>query len=337
MTEVRDMFIIRPPRLNWVDPSADDKQQEASPGVGSVHDLDLADLWDQNRRVIAKRWTGTPFVDELLDVASEEFARSVSSFDEWCRKTGNEPSEKLFAHYALKGARWATLDYWTSVLKRDLRDVRVEEFEEDGFSPAEAVFTQLRVKDPDLTLLRTIAPQIPVVLNRNQRFVLALLVWEELSLTAAAKLMGYSVSGLSVTAKDAAIKILAVALNELTAYPELVVTSRKTRTPLPLAFIEYIDGHYRTAPDVWLEAVEADYMRDVSYMVEILDRAHGNGPKRGTGNHGFERTITDEQHQEIIQRRAAGESQQSIADDMGLTRMVIRRAEQRDHRERQQR
>lgn len=334
MTAIRDVAEIRPPRLGRVKEGVRHEWADDSPDVETVHDLDLATLWEISQRVTARSWAGKPYCPDMLNLASETFVHGVNNFDGWCLDKGLKPNRVLFASYMNRSIHFATLKYWRKVIKPELDDVHIDEYSVDGGS-AESVFTELRTRSDDRSLLRSIVPQARALFSRRERFILALLVWEELPLTRAAKLMEMNRGTFDSVAKTASVKLLQIAHNELSDEFTQVLATRKWKTPLPISFIEHVVDRYGMPPDAWLDHVEIDYTLDPSYIAEIFDRAHGKAPRRG--NLGtWKPSIDEEQHNEIIERRAAGETQKGIAEAMGLTRKIVENAEAREHKKRQQ-
>jgi hypothetical protein len=85
--------------------------------------------------------------------------------------------------------------------------------------------------------------------------------------------------------------------------------------------VAYIRGQYGCNIATYLEFVRVHYRADVSYVVEILDRANGRGPHRGKG--GNYRKLSEEQTEEIIRRLWAGENHGDIAEHYGVSREAI--------------
>lgn len=276
-------------------------------------DIDLEKLWRISQAHTASRFRGHPYLDELLSEASESFVKFANEFDDLCERHGySSPDNALFYTLVKRRIGWDCLQY----LER--RAPRGEEGVEDQFGQPRSV---LRIFNPDSLLHHQLADYV-ATLHLRERLYLALIVFEELPLTKIARLCGSADSVVHRAIHTAAerIQLHALRLTVDTALPQ-AAPQRPTKWQPPAEVVDRIRRAYGCDVETYLAYVQANYHADVSYIVEILDRANGRGPARG--NAGNNRKLTDDQVQEIIARLRAGESHGDIAKDYGITRSGV--------------
>lgn len=276
-------------------------------------DIDFERLWRISQAQTASRFQGDPYLDELLSVASETFAEFVANLDDLCERHGySDMSPALFYALVKRRVGWACLRFLERRLPKN------EEGIEDKLGGPRTV---LRVFNPDSLLHHQLADFI-ATLPRRERLYLALIVFEEIPLGKIAVLADSGVSTVSIAIIRAAERVLMQALR-LTIDTELPDPPAMRPRPWepPAEITERIRRGYGCDVDTYLTYVQANYHADVSYIVEILDRANGEGPARG--NRGNNRKLTDEQVDEILDRLRAGEKHDDIARDYGVSGSAV--------------
>ena len=289
--------------------------------MGSVRELNLEKLWSISQAfVVSSFFRGYgPWLDELKSQASESFVLHVNGYDEWCEKHGyNASDEGLFYALAKKRIRWDCLAYMDNVHGR--KETGTEE--EWG-----EIRTQLSVRHRDSLLHHQLASFVET-LPLRERVYLALVAFEEIPVTKIAPLVeGHHVTiGKAIRTGAERVLLEAMRLTMTGELPKPEPTGR-TRWVPPTPLLEQIERWYGCDLDTYLEYVQIHYRADVSYLVEILDRANGGGPQRG--NLGNNRKLTADQVQEVITRLYAKEKHEDIARDYGVTRGAITQLKKR--------
>lgn len=275
--------------------------------------VDLAKLWRISQAHTARRFRGHPYLDELLSEASESFVKFANEFDDLCERHGySSPDNALFYTLVKRRIVWDCLRYL------DRGAPRNEEGVEDEFGNPRSA---LRVHNPDSILHHQLADFVSTLHLREQLY-LALIVFEELPQTRIAELCGSAQSVVHRAIRTAAERVQMHALRltiDTTLPPPAPLGPTKWQPPADIT--DRIRRSYGCDVETYLAYVQANYHADVSYIVEILDRANGRGPARG--NRGNNRKLTDEQVSEIIVRLRAGEKHDDIAKHYDVTRAAI--------------
>jgi|GEM_PF-4719205 len=258
--------------------------------------------------------------DDLKGAAIDGLIKASDAWHPWCAKTGHDPADKRELFYFVNNSvDWRVNDYLNHYAFTDNSFDDLTDEASDRPIDADLLRTTLHLRQEPSRLLAQIAEFIGTLRLREQ-LVLALRYFDEMPVTTIATMSGVQLVSISAILASTSKKVLAFALAELVTFPEPVPISNTRGYAVPPIIANWINAHYGVELDAYLKFARLCYSIDVSYVVEIIDRAHGIFTIPPTA---VNSKVTSEQLADMERRRAAGESYNAIAAVHGLSPQTI--------------
>lgn len=214
--------------------------------------------------------------DELEGAAIDALFELADKFPAWCEEQGCEPNGALF---------WTLLktniDHKAWKLRKRYRPQLSYDDLTTGEDGAEVYYGRILLSAADLARLRRWSPlheslaDAIAMFPTRWKILLALRYHHELAIAEVASIVGQNPPAVTALLTVITRRLLDVALHETTSTEHDVEPVRSRGWDIPFTVHRWV---WLNTPHVdvyaWLGSVQRDYLVDVSYLVDMLDRAN---------------------------------------------------------------
>lgn len=242
----------------------------------------ILEFWAVTEAYVAKRYAGNSrsnphtTLDDLYGEAARSLVALGNTFHKWCADHSADATAKgLFWNLLKTRVDWDILKYLKRRTGAALSIDQMEDHFQNTGAITDLVRTELSHYRPPSALHRNIADYI-TTLRTREKVMLALYYFEGFPLGRIEQLTGIPSTTFSRHLKTTAERILNHALREVADQPpDSMPRKWEAEYQIPAPLTEWCQTTYNTDVYAWLGWTMRSYTRDVRYLIDFIDLAHG--------------------------------------------------------------